>query len=542
MARNQMKSGADARLVLIVAVVALVAALAAVGAAVLGMPPEQLAPRLWRGYYTVLAGPSAGLPPFAAALAGHPGIDAVVSRYTSPASFNTFDGFATLPVAGLAARLDPQDPRYDPYLRGLEAYFRNAQEGGSQEVMYIRSDRSPAWLLALFARLPEARGLRLRLLETGPAAALRLALFCAFGALLVARQRGLELRLLSAAAALPWLPVIYFGSALSLLASLALLPVWPALLASVHPFLRERVFAPSRRHQGPVGEGLPATSRPGVSRAAVRLLPPLLAVAALFLLLKRAGQPLGAAALAGASGLLLLPLLYAAVTLRLAFCQHVPFLPVPILARGQGRSRGRPGVQTAALLMICVAVLSLPLLALWSRLEPRIVPAPAAPTGADLSWASLEALSLDSQAGVLPDLADYVSHQAYQEGLAFGRPYTFPSLGERVVIPSFARGPDGQGVVRADRVVLRYPDAWLARTLDNAPEGSVARLLVDQAQAVPVHLRNAGVPALGAPALALCLCVALALGFLLLPAEFDLTALRLCANRGFALRRRQHAL
>jgi hypothetical protein len=540
-----MKSAADPRLVLIAAVLSLLAALAAASVAVLGLPPQQLAPRLWQGYYTVLASPSERLPAFAAALQRRPGIAAVVSRYTSPASFNTFDGFTTLPIAGLAARLDPQDPRYDPYLRRLEAYFRSGAGAASPEVMYIRCDRSPAWLLALFARLPEARGLRLQLLGLGWAAALRLALFCAFGALLVARQRGYCLRLLSAAAALPWLPTVCFGSTLSLLAALAFLPLWPALLASAYHGLRERLFAPARRGPGLLEEGVFFRGRPSsLPRASLRFLPRLLALAALFLLLKRAGQPLGAVVLAAASGVLLLPLMYAALALELAFYEHVPFLPVPILDPSRGGSDARPAERTAALLMICLALISLPLLGLGSRLNPRIVPAPArsAVQGAGLSWAALEALARETRGRGLPDLADYLTHQAYQEGLAFGRPYTFPSLGERVSIPSFERGPNGQGIVRADRVVLRYPDAWLARTLENAPAGSVARLLADQGQAVPVRPRNFGALSLDAPTVATYLCVALLLGLLLFPRVFDLTATLLCVNRGLALTRRQHAI
>ena len=49
-----MRMRIDPRAVLAVAAFALLASLAGIALAVWGMPPEQLAPRLWRGYFTVL--------------------------------------------------------------------------------------------------------------------------------------------------------------------------------------------------------------------------------------------------------------------------------------------------------------------------------------------------------------------------------------------------------------------------------------------------------------------------------------------------------
>lgn len=541
-----MRMRIDPRAVLAVAAFALLASLAGIALAVWGMPPEQLAPRLWRGYFTVLCRPAEGVPALAAALQGRKGVQAVVSRYTSPASFNSFDGFASVPVAALAERLDAGDPRFDPYLRGLGEFFRTTENGRSREVIYVRSERSAVWLLALLARLPEARGLRLRVLELGPAALLRLCLLCVFAALLVVGQEGWQLRLLTAAAVLPWVPVVTLGSALLLPAALALLPLWPALLGAAVPFFEERLYAGAarrrRRPAAPVSRRAPGSAR----GPALRLGGCLLAAAAVFIVLHRAGQPLGTLSLAAASGVLLVPLTYALLTLQMLRAEHVPFVPVPVALTPRRRAGGggrNPGLAPAALAVI---LLCLPLLYVSQRLQPGGVPAPSAAAGpSGLSWAALQALDRDRRVGALPDLAAYLSHRAYQEGLAFGRPYAFPSPGERLVIPSFARTPDGEEVIRADRVALRYADTWLERTLAGAAESSVARLLVEQGQATRVERerggeRGAGPAAAALAAAALCLCAALVTCLL---SPFDprgLTLPRLCAKRGLALGRRQH--
>jgi hypothetical protein len=166
---------------------------------------------------------------------------------------------------------------------------------------------------------------------------------------------------------------------------------------------------------------------------------------------------------------------------------------------------------------------------------------------AGLSWTGLRSLARDGAAGRqaaaggdLANLADYISHRAFQEGLAFARPYSFPSPEERLVIPSFLEGAQGPELVRADTVALRRDEAWLGRTLAGAPAGSVARLLVDQGRAVPVRLQPARGLGVGAAAALLYGIVVLFLGLLLLPQEYDLTAWPLCVKRGVAFRRRRH--
>jgi hypothetical protein len=81
----------------------------------------------------------------------------------------------------------------------------------------------------------------------------------------------------------------------------------------------------------------------------------------------------------------------------------------------------------------------------------------------------------------LPNLADFLAHSAYQQSLAFQRPYRFPAPGERVYVSTYAAA--GAGYLQSRRVALRFSESWLSRTLASAAPGSVERMLVDQGRA-----------------------------------------------------------
>ena len=110
----------------------------------------------------------------------------------------------------------------------------------------------------------------------------------------------------------------------------------------------------------------------------------------------------------------------------------------------------------------------------------------------------------------LPALADYVTHVAYQQTLAVGRPYRLPAPGERVTVDHFRRTADGR-VAREQREVVRFTEDWLAAVLADAPDGSVASLLAAQGRLLAARRGPPAPRARGEVALwiavALLLCV-----------------------------------
>jgi hypothetical protein len=479
------------------------------------LPADWFHSRLWKGYYTMLlrSAPAASREPAPGTRPEFPG--PAVSRRTARVSFNTFGGLASVRVADLARRLDSADPRLDPFLRGVEAYFR----GDAGELVYARSPRGP--LLSGLGGLGTDR----QVLELDPVAAMIRLLLLAGAALLVllpARVPNVP-RWLLGLGLLPWALGISTGDLRDLLSFLLLFPFWVRAMvwaaarqagsaqeagaksgrksAGKRRKARQRTAGKRRKRRGPAWlpaaldtaaaalAALMARAREAVLSAPVPAALALLG-AVVFFLAAPGARHLPGALSALAADLCLLALLPAARRWERSRRAHPLFRALPILGtlRGKtGRRRQRLSVPAlvmpaalAVLALVCAAALGLA--ARRRDLQvPRLEPA----SGPGLSWEALAALPLSAGPQELPNLADFVTHSAYQQSLAFQRPYRFPAPGERVYISAYAEA--GTRYLQSRRVALRFAESWLARTLASAPPGSVERLLVDQGRAGTVR-------------------------------------------------------
>jgi hypothetical protein len=152
-----------------------------------------------------------------------------------------------------------------------------------------------------------------------------------------------------------------------------------------------------------------------------------------------------------------------------------------------------------------------------------------------LSWSSLDELAGYSSGDGIPNLADFLTHQAYQESLIFARPYTFPQPGERLLISEYRIDRSNSRIYKTFRVVKQFKESWLYATLEASPPGSVARLLADQGFAGYLEVTPAVEPAFRY-SLSGILIILFLLQFLI-PGHFNLTASALYATRNLTLRR-----
>ncbi len=212
--------------------------------------------------------------------------------------------------------------------------------------------------------------------------------------------------------------------------------------------------------------------------------------AGVFLVAAPGARHLPGALCALAADLCLLALLPAARRWERSRRAHPLFRALPILGTLRGKTaRSRQRLSVPALVMpaalAVLALVSAAALGLEARRRdlqaPRLEPLAAR----GLSWAALAALPLSAGPQELPNLADFLAHSAYQQSLAFQRPYRFPAPGERVYISTYAAA--GAGYLQSRRVALRFSESWLSRTLASAPPGSVERMLVDQGRAGTVR-------------------------------------------------------
>jgi hypothetical protein len=507
----------------------LLACLAGLSLILLAADPDRVARRTWQGYYTVLVDRAGNTQAVAEAIGRSRGVQAVVSRYTSRVSFNTFGGFGSSTVADLRHRLDPVDPRLDPYLARLSRFFSLRDGDLEWEIFYVRS-ALPRWR-AVGLLAAAAGSLRWASPDFDPwGTGLRLVLLAAFAAVLAVRTRSVGTALVLAVGALPWVAAALVGTYASLLLFVLAAPLWLELLPRVEHSMARRAGVPT------AARGARWSGSPGL----YFLGPVGLALAAVLLIVVGEGCPLLPLVVPAASGVLLVPL-QAVVTLRSSRRpMHPVFRAVPILTRLRRR---RPRLERRVvlnLLLLGLAAGTLAAVAMEHGTGGRpscYAPAPVAGAGAGISWRGLQKLAAAGSPGDPPTLADYLSHRAYQEGLPFGRGYGLPSPGERVAVTYYLAGSGGPELVQTRRVVKRFQVSWLEETLAAAPPGSVERLLLDQGFATRVRWE----PASGRPWSALAaVATLLFLASFLFGPDFRLTPPHLYVTTRLTLRRSHH--
>lgn len=450
----------------VLACAAFVAALA-VAAVVAGPGPQ----RLWRRYLTLLVRDGLDV---REALIGA-GVRHWVDPRTARVSFTVFSGREQVSLAELTTRLDPLDPRLDPYMRSLSAWF--AAEAG-WGVVYVRLDRpAPLLVVGLLARMPPY-GRTWRIADWAPAtglasvvAAAALVVFAALG-----RLRGRPAIAALSIAAAGWVPALARGGPSDLAAFFLLAAAWMPGIPEALDAARDRLIRPGDPRGTRLSDFAPFAAALAVA-IAVRVVTeepvvPLALLAAAF--------PAGAAAAV------------ALERLRQSLGQHAVFQPLRLAARRD------PDPPVAARLRGLVPLaLALPILAFGLLPGPEMrVPAPQRIRGAHAySWRVLERLWTEGAASAIPDLADYVVHVAYQGALAYGRPYGFPTAD--VILPAFVPGQEPGRIQRTEEVVIRYDDEWLKQTLAQPLPGSVERLLLDQRSPVRVKYTALGTVSAG---------------------------------------------
>jgi hypothetical protein len=449
--------------------------------------------RLWHGYQTLSVRADIVRGTGASALASKLG-PGVVSDATAKADFWDFGSMTRVPYAVLDGRLDRLDPRRDRYIDGAVNYFHAVGAGRDWWVAYIPAVRTGlrSWL-----RLASALGIpyhgEWRLAEFDPLEKI-LSLLAVFGfAVLLSlsleeyRRAAVSIAVITS---LIWTPFLLSGSIGQLAVCLIVLLSWfPLLRACLQ--LREwdshllHALRKPLRLFACVAAAALATSSLGSGFSFSRLLAFLSPLAASLLLLS------------------VIPAfsLLAATPWR----RRKVFQPVPIVRPQADPFRGR----SAAAFF---APLALVLVALLSLTRGLALPTPRAVLGArDFSWQSLSRMSRGDGEGRLPGFAALVTHAAFQETIAFGRPWRAPKRDERVAVREYLSN-DATGVfVERLRTVKVFDTAWLQGVRRRAQPGSLESLLYAQGRPVTVSVKGAGFGLLRElPIVLLVLCALLA--------------------------------
>jgi len=450
--------------------------------------------RVWRGFYTVVV--RAGGPAdqrFRGALARLGA--GVVSEDTTTADVYDFSSTVRFRLAELSSRLDPLDPRRDPYIDRMGGYFSVRAGDADLHVAYIPACSSA---LRVFLSLAGTLGLPgrtgWRLVELDPAeklVSLLSVMACAAILALGSWRRKRGSLSVAAAGALLWVPALMTGGPATLAMCLLLLFFWI-------PLLQARLVS------APKVDGFRRLRWPLFLYAAVGA-----GSLAVFSLL--AGSTLGDSLQPAAPFLCSLLLLAVAPSFQAAsraWGRTRMFAPVPILrARtDHGNGKGRQRVLSLALFGIAVTVL-IPL-GRWGAF-----PAPLPLFGIrEFSWDAVAGLQRRSAPDRLPDFSDLVGHEAYQQTIGFGRKWHYPVRDERVYRDEYLVDPAAGTVSARLRTLKTFDSTWLASVMSRQQPGTLEALLLSQERPVRAAVRSpARSLARELPFTALAFCALLAL-------------------------------
>ncbi len=391
----------------------------------------------------------------------------VITPQTTEVYVSRFRTVERVPLPVALQRLDPLDPRRDPWIARLPHYF--TIEG--RNAVYARFSGSlPASRRAVRRALGDAA----RVAEWSPwrsAGAVGLYLVAAGGLILVCfrYRRRLAPAVLPAAvtAALPWVPAVVLGGIAAVAPATVLLcfVIWVAAEASALLAAGPTGSQTTRRHSRPAWSRTLTLRFVGLGAAVL--------VSSLYLATVSGAEPVFAlfVALVGSVAGPIAVLL----SIRASYdAGHRPFEPLSIIPGRLSAVVGRPWARAGA--FIIPFLVALPPLVDVTAPSTGLSPVPRVVAASGFAYDALAELSEARTDRGLPDIADYLSHRAYQEGLLYGRGFGFPGRNEVVALERFRQEADGSYAGFSDPVLV-FDAAWFATALEDPPAG-IASMLV----------------------------------------------------------------
>jgi hypothetical protein len=424
----------------------------------------------WKGFYTVLVDRETGLTKTVEKLEKE-GVTDLIHEKNSRVRFFSFHSEETVGLSELSERLDPLDPRYDPYMKQLPRFFGASLGMKNYDILYVRSSKPPA----AFAidLMPVQRHLKTTFIYTDIALwrhFILLFLFITVVVLIIlyAKQHRVYIVLIS----LPWLLALFQGGIPLFLT--AVLILFSFSLFSVDLFLMLKFYLNygylDYSHGNIIQKGIICIA--AFISAVIVLLSPQFSLLRLL--------PLFLCIVADIAFLLLYTFyLY----FRRKKQEHTLFFSVSIRANRKTFTFDQP--RFPVLLVVFLVTACAPIIFLFHTPgEGIITPAPSEDvTFRDITMYSLERLA-HAEASDYPDLSDYVTHRAYQKSYFFGKKYQFPQKGQLVSLSSFEM--QNKQITKTNRVVETLDDTWFDTILTDGNTSGIPRLLLSQERAVAV--------------------------------------------------------
>ncbi len=427
----------------------------------------------WRGYTVLLVDAGSDIGPVLDTLSRFE-VEHVSFRNTK-VYISDFSGIEEVPLYRVADRLDKADPRYDPYVSSLGGYFAGHYRSEAWHVIYMRVD-NPAFITYLrLASVLRPLNIRFRMPEwslfwflLGPVM---------FGLyVVILTQRSGKLRWQVILTTLPLLVLAIKAPRLGLAAAVVLLPGWIALSQEAQTTFRNYLCT-----------GTLNAERNQLIRGGTFLGLGFFVALLISLLHPEPGSfcLLVFVSMLAVSGTTLGVLCVGLV--KSLGNEHRVYYPLPILhgqALGEKNDVSERPALMGTILLLTLAVL--PALVVTTVSGGTMdVASPVSMVGAEtFSLEDIGTLAAGKHVGQLPDLSDYITHRAYQDGLLYSRNWAYPSAESEIAIMTYALK---NGVVTAmETAPVVFGVQWFEKVIADASDEGIVAMLLAQGRPVAV--------------------------------------------------------
>jgi len=441
-------------------------------AALVFLPLPESDNQLWKGYHTILAEDPVNLASAEAAFLDS-GFKEVIHHDNVEVEYFDFAGMNSIKLKDIPKRFEETDPRIDWYLINLPRYFSASAGDKSYSILYVKEKQGRLESIFRCFRVVRELGGNWRFVDVKPLLhILFLGLYGAVVLFVIIADRAHWQYLL--AASLPWAVFIFFGGFLEFLTASLMFAAFSVFFRSYHP-----VFKFLLNH-GYIDGGSDKARFCLIIMGAGFL-------SSLVLILTL--NPNGWIILRFVFALTGMAFLFFSYNVATAYQrkrqEHRLFFRVPL-------ARGRDRVWIYHLCIFTILVLSPAALKVQGDNQFPPVPAPLAfgdmqsftPSGLEeLNSNKTASLEAGEGEGLLPDIADYITHLAYQENFLLGRGYLFPRAGERVGISSFSDS-GGEGIEKNYQELFVFSVDWFEEILATEEPGGLLGLWINQGNPV----------------------------------------------------------
>ncbi|MAG13314.1 MAG: hypothetical protein CMN78_01830 [Spirochaetales bacterium] len=475
-------------------------------------------PTHWKGYHPLLVDSEAELEPILDTLSAN-GLESVSSHNTY-VHISRFYSTEQVSVARVGERLDVADPRLDPYIRGLLGFFTAAHRGDVWHVIYLHATKGPfyTWLrirralvpLGVSYLVPERIGLWL---------ALSPPIFVLYVYFLSGRLHGKKRN--HFVLSIPFFILAVRGGAFGFASAILILPGWLSFSVLILEQITQFLYWKSIRLR-----------LRGVVKPAVFLFVGVVLSYFLSIFSLEPHQLRTAITWAVVTALAAIILDGSLVGIARILQEHRLFLPIRVLSGSIWGGARTDGLTHSSLLIPFIVLPAVIGAFGFSITEGIPRPVPIKDTQL-VKWKDVQTLHLFRESTELPDISDYLTHRAFQEGLMYSQSWEFPVLDHTIAIADYQEH-DGR-ILAVQEDAVAYNDEWFEKMIADASLGGITRMLVEQQSAAYVERSP---PRSG---LALVQQIALAF-FILTPFIFvsgNLTANNIYGMRNLLLRRKR---